>query len=186
MSKRNHRAITIVITDTWTIRWGDAPVMVDATATMQSQQIHTMNKEKTMTAFENATKFFIACEAPEGWAGCQPYVAEGATFTAQSEPLVEVKTVQAYCEWMYGLATVTAPGATYDLHAAAYDEKTHTAIFFATYHAKHTGEGGPVPPTGRETHTDYVYFLTMNEENKVARMVKVWNAPWAMRELGWL
>ena len=31
-----------------------------------------------MTAFENATKFFTACEAPEGWAGCQPYVAEGA------------------------------------------------------------------------------------------------------------
>ena len=29
-------------------------------------------------------------------------------------------------------------------------------------------------------------FLTMNEDNKVERMVKVWNAPWAMRELGWL
>ena len=138
-----------------------------------------------MTAFENATNFFIACEAPAGWAGCKAYVADGATFTAQSEPLVEIKTVEAYCDWMYGLATVTAPGATYDLHASAYDEKTRTAIFFATYHAKHTGEGGPVPPTGKETHTDYVYFLTMNDENKVERMVKVWNAPWAMRELGW-
>lgn len=186
MSKHRRRTITIVITDTWTIRWGDAPVMVDAIATTQSQQIHIMNKENRMTAFENATKFFTACEAPEGWAGCQPYVAEGATFTAQSEPLVEVKTVQAYCDWMYGLATVTAPGATYDLHASAYDEKIRTAIFFATYHAKHTGEGGPVPPTYKETHSHYVYFLTMNDENKVARMVKVWNAPWAMRELGWL
>jgi hypothetical protein len=186
MSKHRRRTITIVITDTWTIRWGDAPVMVDAIATTQSQQIHIMNKETRMTAFENATKFFTACEAPEGWAGCQPYVAEGATFTAQSEPLVEVKTVQAYCDWMYGLATVTAPGATYDLHASAYDEKIRTAIFFATYHAKHTGEGGPVPPTHKETHSHYVYFLTMNDENKVARMVKVWNAPWAMRELGWL
>jgi hypothetical protein len=186
MSKHRRRTITIVITDTWTIRWGDAPVMVDAIATTQSQQIHIMNKENRMTAFENATKFFTACEAPEGWAGCQPYVAEGATFTAQSEPLVEVKTVQAYCDWMYGLATVTAPGATYDLHASAYDEKIRTAIFFATDHAKHTGEGGPVPPTHKETHSHYVYFLTMNDENKVARMVKVWNAPWAMRELGWL
>jgi hypothetical protein len=93
MSKHRRRTITIVITETWTIRWGDAPVTVDATATMQSQQIHIMNKENLMTAFENATKFFIACEAPEGWAGCQPYVAEGATFTAQSEPLAEVKTV---------------------------------------------------------------------------------------------
>ena len=81
-----------------------------------------------MTAFENATKFFAACEAPEGWAGCEQFVAEGASFTAQSEPLVEVKTVEAYCEWMYGFATVTAPGATYELHASAYDEKTRTAI----------------------------------------------------------
>jgi len=51
-----------------------------------------------MTAFETATKFFTACEAPEGWAGCQPYVANGATFTAQSEPLAEIHTVEACCE----------------------------------------------------------------------------------------
>ena len=139
-----------------------------------------------MTAFENATKFFVACEAPEGWAGCQAYVADGATFTAQSEPLTGVKTVQNYCDWMYGFATVTAPGATYELHASAYDESTRTAIFFATYHATHTGAGGPVPPTHKETHSHYVYFLTMNGDNKVERMVKVWNAPWAMRDLGWV
>ena len=64
--------------------------------------------------------------------------------------------------------------------------RIHTAIFFATYHAKHTGEGGPVPPTHQETHSHYVYFLTMNGENKVGRMTKVWNASWAMRELGWI
>lgn len=95
-------------------------------------------------------------------------------------------TVEAYCEWMYGFATITAPGATYDLHVSAYDEESRTAIFFATYHAKHTGEGSPVPPTHKETHSHYVYFLTMNDDNKVARMVKVWNVPWAMRELGWI
>jgi len=139
-----------------------------------------------MTAFENATKFFTACEAPAGWEGCQPYVAENATFSAQSEPLAELKTVHEYCEWMKGIGTITAPGATYDLHTSSYDEATRTAIFFATYHGRHTGEGGPVPPTNKETHTHYVYVLTMNEENKVERMIKVWNAPWAMRELGWL
>ena len=139
-----------------------------------------------MTAFENAIRFFEACEAPEGWAGCKAYVAEGASFTAQSEPLADVKTVEAYCEWMYGFATVTVPGATYEPHVSAYDEKTRTAIFFATYHATHSGAGGPVPPTHKETHSHYVYFLTMNSDNKVQRMVKVWNAPWAMRELGWV
>ena len=139
-----------------------------------------------MTAFETATQFFLACEAPEGWVGCKPYVADGATFTAQSEPLVGIHTIEAYCDWMAGFGKVTAPGATYDLHTSSYDEATKTAVFFATYHARHTGEGGPVPPTNKETHSHYVYVLTMNDENKVARMIKIWNASWAMKELGWM
>lgn len=139
-----------------------------------------------MSAFENAMKFFTACEAPEGWEGCKAYVADGASFMAQSEPLAEIKTVEAYCEWMAGIGKITLPGATYDLHTASYDEATRTAVFFATYHARHSGEGGPVSPINKETHSHYVYVLTMNDENKVARMIKVWNAPWAMKELGWM
>jgi hypothetical protein len=141
---------------------------------------------KKMSAFENAKKFFEACEKPEGWAGCQPYVAENATFEAQSEPLADLSTVEAYCEWMKGLGTGPLAGGTYDLHTASFDDTTRTAVFFATYHAKHTGEGGPVPPTNRETQTDYVYVLKMNDSGKVSHMTKIWNAPWAMKELGWM
>ena len=107
-------------------------------------------------------------------------------FQAQSEPLVDVDTVEAYCDWMKGFGTVTAPGATYELHTSSYDDATRTAVFFATYHAKHTGDGGPVPPTHKETSSHYVYLLTMNGDDKVEKMTKVWNAPWAMKELGWL
>jgi hypothetical protein len=87
---------------------------------------------------------------------------------------------------MAGFGNITAPGATYDLHASNYDEQTRTAMFFATYNAKHTGDGGPVPPTGKETHSHYVYALTMNADDKVEKMIKIWNAPWALKELGWL
>ena len=59
MSKRSRRSITIVITDTWTIRWGDTTMIPTATTTPQSQQTHFMNKENLMTAFENATKFLL-------------------------------------------------------------------------------------------------------------------------------
>ena len=48
-----------------------------------------------MSAFENAQRFFHACETPLGWEGCKSYVADGAGFVAQSEPLAEVNTVQA-------------------------------------------------------------------------------------------
>ena len=82
-----------------------------------------------MSAFENAQRFFHACETPLGWEGCQAYVADGASFVAQSEPLVEVKTVQAYCEWIKGFGTVTAAGAHYELHAQGYDEAKRQAVF---------------------------------------------------------
>ena len=139
-----------------------------------------------MTAFDNAQKFFTACETPLGWTGCQEYVEPGAGFEAQSEPLITIDTVEDYCNWMKDFGTITAAGATYELHAASYDEGARAATFFATYHATHVGEGGPVDPTNKSTQSHYVYVITMSDNDKVASMVKIWNAPWAMRDLGWL
>ena len=139
-----------------------------------------------MNAMDQARAFFEACEAPLGWAGCREFVAEGAGFSAQSDPLADVGTVEAYCEWMKEFGTVTAPGASYEVHSAGFDEERRIATFFATYRARHTGPGGPVPPTGRETRSHYVYVLEMDADDKVARMTKIWNAHWAMRELGWM
>lgn len=139
-----------------------------------------------MTTPENATKFFHACESGKGWDECSQYVAPGATFSAQSEPLVDIKSVEDYVNWMAGLATVIAPGCSYELHSSAYDDDSKSAIFFATFTGTHSGEGGPVPPTNKETNSQYVYVLNMNDEGKIRRMIKVWNAPWAMRELGWM
>ena len=86
---------------------------------------------------------------------------------------------------MAGLGNGPLKGCSYTLHASSYDETNHTATFFATFTGSHVGEGGPVPPTNKETNTDYVYALTMNGEGKVEKMCKVWNAPWALKELGW-
>jgi hypothetical protein len=105
-----------------------------------------------MSAFENATKFFHACESLEGWGGCEQYVAEGAPFFAQSEPLVDINTVEDYANWMAGFGSTTAAGCSYDLHASAYDVANATAIYFATFTGRHVGEGGPVPPTNKETN----------------------------------
>ena len=139
-----------------------------------------------MSAFETATKFFHACETLEGWEGCKGYVADGATFTAQCEPLVEIQTVEAYCEWMAGLGNGPLKGCVYEIHGSSYDEAKKMAIFFATLTGTHVGDGGPVPPTNKQTATDYVYALTMNDEGKVAKLHKVWNASWALKELGWM
>jgi len=139
-----------------------------------------------MTPPDNATNFFHACESVKGWEECSQYVEPGASFTAQSEPLVDFKTVEEYVNWMTDFCNNIAPGSSYELHSSAYDDVSKAAVFFATYTLKHTGEGGPVPPTHKETNSHYVYVLTMSDEGKIRGMQKVWNAPWAMRELGWM
>lgn len=139
-----------------------------------------------MSAFENASAFFHACESLKGWSGCQQYVAKDAVFSAQCEPIADITTVENYTQWMAGLGSVTLPGCRYVLNASAFDEISNTAMFFGTFFGKHSGEGGPVPPTGKETETQYVYILKMNAAGLIEKMTKVWNAPWAMNELGWM
>jgi len=139
-----------------------------------------------MTAFETATAFFHACEGLQGWEGCQQYTADNASFTAQSEPLVDVNSVEGYCEWMAGLGKGPLAGCSYDIQSSAWDDDNRTAIFFATFNGQHTGEGGPVEATGKKTQSHYVYALTMDDSDKVSAMTKIWNAPWALAELGWM
>jgi hypothetical protein len=138
-----------------------------------------------MSAFDNATKFFHACESLDGWAGCKPFVTPGARFRAQCEPLEGIDTVEGYTEWMASLGKDVLPGCHYKLVASAYDASTRTALFFGIFTGKHTGAAGPVPATHKQAVADYVYALTMDADDKVGSMVKIWNAPWSMKELGW-
>jgi len=139
-----------------------------------------------MTKMDVATRFFHACEGLEGGAGCAAYVADGATFEAQSEPIAEIRTVLDYCDWMQAVGKGPLAGCHYDLVASSFDEEKNTALFYGVFYATHNGEGGPVEPTSKSTASHYVYVITLNEDNKVSHMVKVWNAPWALGELGWV
>ncbi|MEM7018796.1 MAG: hypothetical protein AAF512_15825 [Pseudomonadota bacterium] len=139
-----------------------------------------------MSKMDIATKFFHACESLEGRAGCAQYVADDAGFNAQSEPIADVTTVLDYCDWMQGLGQGPLNGCNYDIVSASFDESTSTALFFAVFTGMHIGDGGPVAPTGQTTTSHYVYAVTVNDDNKVSQMVKIWNAPWALKELGWV
>ena len=43
-----------------------------------------------MSGFKVAKQFFEACEAGEGWDGCQEFVADDAVFAAQSLSLIHI------------------------------------------------------------------------------------------------
>src|SRR5215471_1349562 len=65
------------------------------------------------------------------------------------------------------------------------DEQRKNVSAYGVFHATHTGQGGPCPPTGRQTKTDYVYVMQF-EADKIKHMQKIWHAGLAMKELGWI
>ena len=130
-----------------------------------------------------AEAFFAACETGKGWEGCRAYCAPDATFSAQAEPLLDVKTVEQYTEWMKAI-TAILPDARYELKSFATDEARSNVAAYAVFHGTHTGPGGPVPPTGRSMSTDYVYVMQF-EGDKIVHITKIWHAGLAMKELGW-
>jgi predicted ester cyclase len=132
---------------------------------------------------ETAQRFFEACETGKGWAGCQPFCTPEATFAAQAEPLADVRTLQAYAEWMKGLL-VFIPDGRYEVRSFATDEGRRNVCAYGVFKGTHSAPGGPMPPTGKQTSTDYVYVMEF-EGDRISHMTKIWNAPWAMRELGW-
>jgi hypothetical protein len=130
-----------------------------------------------------AEAFFEASETGKGWEGCRAYCAPGATFSAQAEPLLDVRTLEQYTEWMKGILTVL-PDGRFELKSFATDEARRNVAAYAVFHGTHTGPGGPVPPTGRRASTDYVYVMQF-EGDKIVHMTKIWHAGLALKELGW-
>ncbi len=133
--------------------------------------------------YDTAHAFFVACETGQGWAACAEYCHADATFSAQAGAIAEIAKVSDYAEWMKGLLAILPDGA-YHLTAFAEDAERGTVVAAATFTGTHTADGGPVPPTGAKTTSDYAYVLTFTD-GKVSHMTKIWNDLWALKELGW-
>ena len=130
-----------------------------------------------------AELFFDACETGKGWEGCQQYCYADATCSAQAGALAGVDTLQAYTEWMKGLLT-PVPDGRYELRSFAVDEDRNNVIAYGVFRGTHTGEGGPVPATGKAIEADYVYVMQF-EGDKIRHLTKIWNDAFSLGQLGW-
>jgi predicted ester cyclase len=97
--------------------------------------------------------------------------------------LADVTTLEAYTEWMKGLMTIL-PDGTAEVRSFAVDEARNNIAAFGVFRGTHTGEGGPVPPTGKSAEADYVYVMDFDGD-KIRHMTKIWNDGLTMRQLGW-
>ena len=70
------------------------------------------------------------------------------------------------------------------MKAFAADETRGVVIAAAVFHGTHSGDGGPVPPTGKSVSADYVYAMDF-DGSKIRHMTKIWNDSYSLRALGW-
>ena len=130
-----------------------------------------------------AQQFFDACETGKGWEACRAHCHPSATFAAQAGALQGVETLEGYTEWMKGLFGPVPDGA-YELRAFAVDDARNRVMAYAVFRGTHSGEGGPVPPTGKGVEADYVYVMEFDGD-RIRHMTKIWNDAHSMRQLGW-
>ena len=118
-----------------------------------------------------------------GWEACQQYCHSGASFSAQAGALAGIDTLQGYTDWMKNLLT-PVPDGRYEVRSFAVDEDRNNVTAYGVFRGTHTGEGGPVPPTGKEIEADYVYVMQF-EGDKIHHMTKIWNDGISLQQLGW-
>jgi len=133
---------------------------------------------------EIAATFFEACEKGKGWGACKAYCKADATFSAQAEPLADVRNLQQYTDWMKGVLTFI-PDGRYELKSFATDNERKSVCAYGIFSGTHTGEGGPCPPTGKSMKTDYVYVMEFDGD-KIRHMTKIWHSGLALKSLGWV
>ena len=132
---------------------------------------------------DTAMAFFDACETGKGWDACRQYCTPDATFSAQADALADGRTLEGYVGWMAGIL-VPVPDGRYELRSFAADEERGNVSAYGVFSGTHTGEGGPVPPTGQSASTDYVYVMDF-DDGRISHMTKIWNDGVALRQLGW-
>ena len=132
---------------------------------------------------QTAKQFFDACESGQGWNLCRPYCTSDATFASQTTVLSNVRTLEAYCEWMK-IQFTTIPDGHYELNFFAADQDRKSVAALAVFHGTQTGEGGPVPPTGRKIASDYAYHIQFSGD-QISHVTKIWNDEISRRQLGW-
>jgi len=130
-----------------------------------------------------AAQFFDDCETGKGWEVCQQYCHPGATFSAQAAALAGIDTLEGYTGWTKGLLT-PVPDGHYELRALAVDGDRNKVAVFSVFRGTHTGEGGPVPATGKQVEAEYVYVMDFDGD-KIRHMTKIWNDGISLQQLGW-
>jgi len=76
------------------------------------------------------------------------------------------------------------PDGSYEIRSFAVDEARKNVAAYGVFRGTHTGQGGPVPPTGKRVEADYVYVMNFDGD-RIRHMTKIWNDGISLKQLGW-
>ena len=76
------------------------------------------------------------------------------------------------------------PDGIAEVKSFAVDETRNNVAVYGVFRGTHTGDGGPVAPTGKSAAADYVYVMDFDGD-KIRHMTKIWNDGYTLRQLGW-
>ncbi len=136
-----------------------------------------------MSISETAKLFFDACERGEGWEACRRWCHDDASFSCQADALADVTSIEGYVQWVQALFT-PVPDMHPEIRSFATDPERNSVAVHAVVHGTQTGQGGPVPPTGKAVSADYVYVMAFDGD-RIRHMTKIWNDAYTLRQLGW-
>ncbi|MFN2323745.1 MAG: ester cyclase [Trueperaceae bacterium] len=141
--------------------------------------------EGTMHTLESiATSFHHACMTGEGWQACQPYCAPDATFVHEGTMFADAGTLEAYVAFIQSAIT-PVPDFQHEVLSVGIDERQQRVLIHYLIRGTHTGEGLPVPPTGKSLQSHCVLILYFENE-LISHATKVWNDHEMMKQLGWV
>ncbi|WP_348394603.1 ester cyclase [Thalassotalea fonticola] len=97
--------------------------------------------------------------------------------------MADISSLDAYCEWMKSLLLII-PDGQYEVKFFAKDEARNSVAGYGVLRGTHTGEGGPVAPTGKTLVADFVYHMDF-EDGLIKHTTKIWNDTISLQQLGW-
>jgi len=138
-----------------------------------------------MTTIETtATSFHHACMTGKGWQECQQYCSPDATFTHEGEMFADIHSLEAYAAFLENAFT-PVPDFRHEVLSVGVDERQQRVLVHYLIRGTHTGEGLPVPPTGKSMETHCVLILYFENE-RIRHATKVWNDHEMMKQVGWV
>ncbi len=131
-----------------------------------------------------ATDFHHACMTGKGWPACQPYCTPDATFTHEGELFADIHTLEAYAAFLASAFT-PVPDFRHEVLSVGVDQRQQRVLIHYLIRGTHTGEGFPVPPTGKSMESRCVLILHFQNE-RIRHAAKVWNDHEMMKQVGWV